>query len=265
MVQAFFMTRTMLSLPRDRAFHFGDGLFSTAQVLNGQIQLLELHKQRLQRGVELLGIDSADIGLVINDAIEQSVGCQLGVIKLVVTRGEGGRGYSDVGVSDANYYSRLTEFPEHYLAWRKQGVDLGVAQVRLGLQPMLAGLKHLNRLEQVMIRRELDRRALDEAVVLDINDNVIEGCSCNIFWSTDGQWYTPELSMAGVAGVMREHIVLALGKKGIVVKVVQQKLAELLCADTVFICNALMNVVPVNSIDGQSFSNRELGEILEIL
>ena len=137
-----------------------------------------------------------------------------------------------------------------------------LSPVRLGRNPMLAGLKHLNRLEQVLIRTHLEQTDADEALVLDSEGRITECCAANLFWRKGRDVFTPSLAQAGVNGIMRQFCLQQLAHAGFRVVEVNAKEEALLSADDVVICNALMPVIAVRAYDQQRWSSRELFQFL---
>jgi 4-amino-4-deoxychorismate lyase len=229
----------------DRSFQYGDGLFTTIRVKGGKAMLWDLHLQRLVSGAKALQIHSFDTD-ELTSQVQQAISAPDQVIKVLISRGQAGRGYSPQGIESPCCYISTAALPD-YRNWQQQGICLGVADFKLAQQPALAGLKHNNRLEQVLIKAELAERDVDELVVLDQSDAVIEVSAANLMFCKNGQWYTPTLDQAGVKGVMRQHLMAHLlvteGNFG---------LADLQQADALLICNALMGVVPVKQFAGQT-------------
>ena len=151
----------------DRGVQFGDGCFTTARILRGQVQLLSAHLVRLQTTCEKLFIPYDDWALLAQEMARLAQPHQDGVLKVIITRGAGGRGYSAAGCVNPTRILSVSPRPAHYLRWREEGISLSLSPVRLGRNPSLAGLKHLNRLEQVLIRSHLEQTDADEALVLD--------------------------------------------------------------------------------------------------
>ncbi|TRX56648.1 aminodeoxychorismate lyase [Thalassomonas sp. M1454] len=252
-----FTTTEQLSI-RDRGLAFGDGIFTTAQIVAGQVQHLGQHIKRLQQGCLRLGIEEvnwASVEAELNKAANSvALSLNKATLKVIITAGNSSRGYSRVGIKQANIIVTVSAFPEHYIDWQNKGISLGVSSVKLGHNPVLAGLKHLNRLEQVLVRNELDTLDVDEVVVTDIADNIIECNTANIFWLKDDIWYTPSLSMAGVSGIIREQVINVLAQDGHQVAVVDAKVDVLKQSDAIFICNSLLTIAPVKEFVGKAFS-----------
>ncbi|CAM3845631.1 aminodeoxychorismate lyase [Rheinheimera salexigens] len=230
----------------DRSFNYGDGIFTTMQVKAGLIQLWPLHLARLQHAATQLHfakIDWSSLETEVMAAITEPNQ----VIKILISRGEGGRGYSSQGIDTPKVYISCSALPDYHL-WRQQGITLGIAELKLAIQPALAGIKHTSRLEQVLIKQQLLHTEFDDLLVIDQQDFVCEVSAANIFFYRQQQWYTPSLERAGVAGVMRQHLMQQFD-----VKQVSWTLAQLNDVEAMFICNALMEIVPV-----QRFMLREL-------
>ena len=143
------------------------------------------------------------------------------------------------------------------------GIPLAICQGRLGDTPLLAGLKTLNRLEQVLLKAELEARDALEGLVLDRAENIVEAVTANVFWRQDSVVYTPALSTCGVTGVMRGWILRQLQQWGIVCHQVQAGLAALKTADELFLSNALMEVVPVTGIEDVTYQDHSLARQLQ--
>ena len=235
-------TETFLPIT-SRGLAYGDGIFTTAKIESGEVKALNLHIARLTEGAEWLGLtfESTLLTAHLQKLVTQF---PLAVLKVLLTAGEGGRGYSRANASAEKILITVHEFPKHYLNWQKKGIWLGLAGTALGINPLLAGKKHLNRLEQVFVRRELDTRKEDDIVVLDIHGQVVETSAGNIFWLPQGskQWQTPSVDNAGVDGLARQQLL-----SQIPTTVVETCSVDSLDkAEAIFICNSVMEVVPVS-------------------
>lgn len=243
----------------DRGLQYGDGCFSTVLIEHGVAQHWPLHRQRLQWGLDKLAITGVDF-----DAIEQHMRQQAnelgeGVIKLTVTRGSGGRGYSPPAQSRPRWWLSQHTIPDNYrsLAWRQSGLTLGISSVRLAKQPLLAGFKHLNRLEQVLVKQEISQKGWQDALVLDTDGAVIETSSANVFWKKDDEFYTPRLDQCGIKGIQRCLVIRALKAKGIEVHRVREPVTTILSADHVFACNSIMGTVSVSRVDSSVYTHTD--------
>lgn len=234
----------------ERGLQFGDGLFETMVLRAGRLSLIELHLTRLFEGLVRLGIavDNAEIRRQL-DGFIQSLPASDAVIKLIVTRGSSERGYSCPQSTPASIILQSFPFSSPSADTYEQGVALFLCQTQLGWSPLLAGLKHLNRLEQVMARRELQAHNADEGLLLDLEGNVIEASASNVFWVRDGGLFTPDLQRCGVAGVIRALICCELAPAlGLPVVEGHYSLSDVYQADEVFLSNALLGCMPVRQI-----------------
>lgn len=228
----------------DRGLSYGDGVFETIRLHQYSPVLLPQHLARLHLGLERLGI-ALDHD-VLNQEID-ALGAQFpdtGVLKIIVTRGTGGRGYQPANNADTTRILSLHPLPDYGDA-PDCGVDVQVCNQRLALQPALAGIKHLNRLEQVLAAQELREATAMEGIMMDMDSNVVEGTRSNIFWAEQDSLYTPDLSQCGVEGIMRNYLIGNLAQA----KVCESSPVERLCnADEIFLCNSVFGVWPVKRI-----------------
>lgn len=244
--------------PSDRAFNYGDGVFTTLCIENSQPQLLSFHINRLIYDASAIGITLDETALeqaivdfatkqVLNNVSTQSK-CTKQVLKVHVSAGIGGRGYArdDENVPQVRF--SFHPYPVHYAALAEQGMALICAETALAIQPLLAGVKHMNRLEQVLIKREIKASGADDAIVCDTQDHVVESSIGNVFFYANGTWYTPSLKGSGVNGVVRQCLIQALLNDNQALNVGEYELSALAKAECVVVTNALMGVMPVNAI-----------------
>ncbi|USD64408.1 aminodeoxychorismate lyase [Vibrio sp. SCSIO 43136] len=239
----------------NRSFQYGDGCFSTILVREGKPQLWDFHRQRMSACLKVLRIDEPEWTQVLTWIEQLAQSMTLGGIKVHVCRGAGSRGYGIDGAGETQVTVNDFAYPNHYQRWQQVGVALGVSRVKLGHQPILAGHKHNNRLEQVLIKADAQDQGELDTVVLDIDERVIETSIANLFWvNAQGQVCTPDLRSCGVAGVMRRQVLTLLKQMGVEVKVDHFMLGDLMQAKTVWMTNSLMEIVPISSIDGYRFA-----------
>ncbi|XXD10215.1 aminodeoxychorismate lyase [Klebsiella sp. R445] len=246
----------------DRAVQFGDGCFTTARIVGNQVYMLPAHLRRLQQACEKLLIPYTQWQTLEAEMQQLARGQQSGVLKVILTRGAGGRGYSGTACQAPTRILSVSPYPAHYSRWQETGITLALSPIRLGRNPALAGLKHLNRLEQVLIRSHLEQTEADEALVLDSDGWLTECCAANLFWRKGTTVFTPRLDQAGVDGIMRQHCMAQLAQSPFRVVEVTAEPDALREADEVLICNALMPLVPVRSWDDTCWSSRELYHFL---
>lgn len=231
----------------DRAASYGDGVFTTMRVAQGRVALFDYHVRRLiaDAGRLAIRLEQAAVATAIRQAARTS---EHGVVKVLVSAGEGGRGYARNADSAAALHVSHHPLPAHYASSVEDGFTLTTARTRLASQPLLAGIKHLNRLEQVLVKQELKLSQADDALVCDYQGQVIEASAANVFWFRDGTWYTPDLSNCGVNGVMRSFIVDWMKKHNVPFETGQFSLDVCLAADSMMLTNALMELMPVSRV-----------------
>jgi 4-amino-4-deoxychorismate lyase len=232
---------------QDRGLAYGDGLFETIAVSAGQPALLERHLARLDKGCMRLGIPVDLVSL----ASELQAFCAAlgeGVAKLILTRGDGLRGYGPPASATPRRILMGSPLPSYPASYAEQGVRLFPCVTRLAEQPLLAGIKHLNRLEQVLARAEWQDAEYAEGLLRDCSGRVIEGVYSNLFLLREGALITADLKRCGVAGVMRAELLEQGRALGWPVEVRDIDYAELLDADEVFLCNSVYGVWPVRAL-----------------
>jgi len=245
----------------DRGFQYGDGLFETIAVEKGQAVFLDWHLERLKAGCHRLYIPFPGNELL---AFEAKALCQdsgKAVLKLILTRGSGGRGYRQPDVIQTTRVLTLHPFPSFpgsslgmfSCAYEEQGIAARFCTTRLGLNPSLAGIKHLNRLEQVLARAEWNDSAIQEGIMLDMNDHVIEGTMTNLFYVKNDTLFTASLVLAGVAGVMRSIIMALSAQHNLPVIEHTFTKDELFSADEIFVSNSIIGIWPINKIANTRF------------
>ena len=232
----------------DRGLAYGDGLFETLRLRQGRAPLLDWHWARLDTGCKRLAIEfpaqalRADLSLILARAAT----LEDAVVKIVLTRGAGGRGYSVSPGAEPTRLVMLFDWPERPSSWWQEGVKVWPCETRLGINPALAGIKHLNRLENVLARLEWSDSAVAEGLMRSTQGAYIEGTSSNLFLVQANCLVTPDLTESGVAGIIRALILdrwatefpipLRTGT------IDEQMLAS---ADEVFLTNSLIGAWPV--------------------
>lgn len=224
----------------DRGLAYGDGLFETMRAHDGRLPWWDAHWARLAHGAKRLRLPLPDRGQVAREAntlLSEASADPGGVLKLVVTRGSGGRGYMPPADSAPMWILSRHRLPPPP---RTGGLHLRWCETRLALQPVLAGLKHCNRLEQVLARGEWSDPGIDEGLVRDMDGNVVSATAANLFVLRNGRWHTPPIDRCGVAGVCRSWLLP-------VSAAVETRLGddEVVTADAVVLCNAVRGILPV--------------------
>lgn len=253
---------------KDRGLAYGDGLFETISIKGGQPRLLQRHLARLAEGCRRLALP-LDLSTMQAELLAFSGLLGEGVAKLIVTRGEGPRGYAAPALTQPRRILQAAPAPAYPLQHATDGIRLYPCRTRLAEQPLLAGLKHLNRLEQVLARSEWQDAEHAEGLMRDVSGRVIEAVFSNLFLVVGGTLITPELSRCGVAGVMRAELLERAHLLGMSVEVRDVAFAELLAADEVFLCNSLYGIWPVRALEARDWSvgpaTRKLQAILRDL
>ncbi len=245
-------------LKYDRGLHYGDGLFETIAVKSGSAELLDKHINRLKEGCVRLKLINIDFNNIREEIENRAENITKGVIKLIVTRGIGGRGYLAPDNMKTNYIILDYPWPNFNPDSWDKGIAVKKCDLVLSQQPLLAGIKHLNRLENVMARMELIDTEFKEGLLCDSEHNVIEATSSNVFIVVDNIIKTPILENSGVAGIMREHII-ALAQENKLQLDLQEISYESLCdADEIFLTNSIIGIWPVTKLNERIYSNLSL-------
>lgn len=239
--------------PADRGLAYGDGLFETMAARDGRIAHLDRHLSRLETGCERLGFAAPPRRLLEFELDEILPADGRWLVKLIVTRGPGARGYAPPVSPSPTRIVGLMPWPDRPIAHYTHGIGLVTLTFRLATNPALAGLKHLNRLEQVLARTELAKHDAEEGLLLDNRDFVIGGTSSNLFFVTGTTLTTPNLDRCGVAGIMRALVLDHADLAHLDVSIRDVKLSELEAADEIFVTNAVIGIWPVRRLDGKLF------------
>ena len=231
----------------DRGLQYGDGLFETIAVPDGRPRFLDWHLERLTDGARRLGFPALDTGLLRREVEAISSGSRC-IVKLVVTRGSGPRGYRPPQAPQPRRIVAASDWPQ---ATPATGARVGWCRTRLGRNPDLAGLKHLNRLEQVLARSEWDDGVMDEGLMCDEVGHVITATQANLFAKIGGRWVTPRLDQCGVAGIMRRAFRTWQAAQGVAVEEREVLRADVESASALLLTNALVGAWPVRELAGR--------------
>jgi 4-amino-4-deoxychorismate lyase len=243
----------------DRGLSYGDGVFRTVKVVQGLPEHWPAHYQKLVKDCSAIGIVCPNADVLIND-VEQlfSIDELASVAKIIITRGEGARGYNPPAITNPMRVvikSSLPNYPQQHF---DEGVSLHLCETRVGHQPKLAGVKHLNRLENVLARMEWHDPQIADGLMLDIANNVIECTAANIFARYGNVLMTPQLDQCGVSGVTRKQIMARAHTLLLKTVVETMDLKQLLSADEVIICNSLYGVWQVRQLEHQKWLKQDL-------
>jgi 4-amino-4-deoxychorismate lyase len=238
--------------PADRGLAYGDGLFETMAAHDGAIRWLDHHMERLLAGCVRLGIGGVDEAALRSEIAAHCPPRGRAVVKLIVTRGVGTRGYRPPERCEPTRILSISSWPAYPSGHYTNGIRVHTCELRLGENPHLAGMKHLNRLEQVLAQMEITRGQADEGLLLDAHDRVVGGGSSNVFGVWQEELLTPSLERCGVRGVMRRVVLDAAAKLGLRVAERDLPRPRFDRADEIFVTNALFGIWPVTEIDGRA-------------
>lgn len=232
----------------DRAVHYGDGVFETIACPQGTPRLLAAHLARLAEGCARLGIAAPARELLHGEISRMAHGGERCVVKLIVSRGPAlTRGYRPHGGEKATRILLRYAWPSYDPALERDGVRVRTARVRLGENPALAGVKHLNRLEQVLAAADLTDA--DEALLYSSSGALVGGIMSNVFLIEGTTLLTPQLDTCGVAGVMRSAVLQSAAAQGIKVDIRRLRAEDLSRVREIFLTNALIGIRPVRVLD----------------
>jgi len=247
----------------DRGLQYGDGLFETLALRDGEPLLWDRHVQRLGEGCRRLGLPAPEASLLREEVTRIAGSAARAVAKIILTRGTAGRGYRADAASSATRIVQRLPWPAYPVAAGKEGVAVRWCETRLAHQPRLAGMKHLNRLEQVLARAEW-QDDYAEGLMRDTDGLVIEGTKTNLFLvRDDGTVVTPDLSQSGVAGVMRAQILDSAAALGMccIIQAVTTDMVE--SAQELFLTNSLIGIWPIRRIEARHYVVGQISQALQ--
>lgn len=237
---------------RDRGLHYGDGLFETLACVRGRVRFADRHWMRLSAGCARLGIRYEDWPALEEEVVRLAALHDRSIVKVIITRGDAvTRGYGPSGREQARRCVLQWAWPRDDDARFDTGVQVRTARLRLGENPALAGLKHLNRLEQVLARAELAGSDADEALLFAGSGTLVSGTMSNVFLVRDGMLETPRLDRCGVAGVMRAVVIERATASGLACREHVLDHDALAAADEIFLTNARIGIWPVLALDAR--------------
>ncbi len=232
----------------DRGLAYGDGVFRTLRVSRGKALCWQRHYQKLQTDCQALGLSCPNYSVLCKEINQIAAANPESVLKIIITRGPGPRGYRVTAEMQPTRIIMANSLPDYPPSYHEQGVSLRVCDLRLSLQPRLAGIKHLNRLENVMARQEWNDASIAEGLLLDSEGYVIGGTMTNLFMLKSNELWTPDLTRCGVAGVQRKRVLEQAAASDIPCAERNILLEQLLQADEIFITNSVIGVWQVREI-----------------
>ncbi|MBT8129127.1 MAG: aminodeoxychorismate lyase [Gammaproteobacteria bacterium] len=242
----------------DRGLHYGDGIFETIACEDSHPVFVHQHLQRMENAAGKL-----DIPFPGRHRLQQDIGRLLAgnegkcVIKVILTRGSGKRGYRYDRGQAATRISMRSSWPHHVTEWQQHGIIVRFCETPVSLNPALAGIKSLNRLENVIASSELGT-AHDEGFMSDIDGHVIEGTMSNLFAVIEGALVTPDLSRGGIKGIIREQILDIAKNSNIKHEIRDIGRDELLSSGEIFICNSVTGICRVKQLEQQHYAQARM-------
>ena len=238
--------------PLERGLHYGDGLFETIACLGGRPRFVTLHLERLRAGCARLGIQFPAPDELRHEILSVAAGAERAIVKVLLTRGPAvARGYGTTGAEQPTRLTLRYRWQEHPRP-AADGVRVRTAALRLAESPALAGLKHLNRLEQVLARREWSDAGIAEALMFSTGGRLISGVMSNVFLVEGGVLRTPRLDRCGVAGIMRQVVLREAARAGIAAEEAVLEGTDLARTRELFLTSAVIGLRPVRSLDGRA-------------
>lgn len=229
-----------------RALHYGDGVFRTLLKVGGELIDLRGQIARLRADAAVLGLTPPAAARLVDAARQATRGRSQSVVKLLLWRAGQARGYRPRS-RRCESLALAYPLPNYGAACWSRGIDAFVSSLRLSAQPALAGIKHLNRLEQVLASRDWPAGA-HEGILCDAGGAPVCGSRSNLFWVRRGVLFTPTLADCGVAGRVRERVLALADRLGYPVRVERRPLSELFEAEEAFVTNSLIGIWPLRRL-----------------
>ena len=239
---------------RDRGLMYGDGVFRTFMLRGGKPLRWPRQYAKLAADCGVLRIACPAADVLERDLAAVAMRFPDCVVRIVITRGAGERGYAIPAAASPVRVVCASPLPDYPQRHYDRGVRVQLCRIRLAAQPALAGVKHLNRLENVLARAEWNDPGIAEGLLCDADDNVIGGTMSNVFAVSSGELVTPDLARCGVAGVQRELVIGLARSNNIPVRIANVSIDELLAADEVFLVNSVIGVWQIAEFGQKSWS-----------
>lgn len=238
---------------QDRGLQYGDGLFETVAVRNGRPLCWQEHLIRLEDSCRRLGLRYPGESVLTDETKSLLHDTEHAVLKLTLTRGTTGRGYRPSPDAETTRILSLKPWPDYPPERRHTGVHVRICNTRLGSNPVLAGMKHLNRLEQVMARGEWEGPAIAEGLMQNQAGDVIEGTMSNLFIYREDKLMTPDVGECGIAGIIRGRVLALANDMPLDAMIATINLHDVETADELFLCNSLMGIWPVTAVGEKTY------------
>ncbi|UTH72695.1 aminodeoxychorismate lyase [Chromobacterium sp. IIBBL 290-4] len=246
----------------DRGLAYGDGVFRTLRLRHGIPWMWRWQYARLRDDAARMRLPLPDEAALLDELLQLGREHASAVGKIVVTRGVGARGYSMVAATGSTRIVSVSPWAGYPAAYGEQGVNARWCELRLSAQPRLAGIKHLNRLENVLARSEWDDPAIQEGLLLDQDGWLVEGTMSNVYLLRGAQLLTPKLDCCGVNGAVRDWLTENVSSFGLEFIESRLSAADLIDAEAVFLSNSLMGIWPLARLGDKTWSPSPLLQTL---
>ena len=240
----------------DRGLLYGDSLFETIPLIDGRALMMDDHLARLKKGVFKLGFNvdistlKRELGLFIKH-INLDQKYNKNVLRITLTRSEQSRGYQPIAGIPANRMLSIHDWPEYDKTIYSSGMNIGLSQIQYAQQPFLAGIKHGNRLEQVLAAQSISNDQ-DDVLMSDTQEHIISTSKGNIFLQFNDEWFTPDLRLCGIDGVIRSAILSLFSSTKVACSIGNMTIAELFDRKdeikAAFCCNSILGVAPIKTL-----------------
>ena len=235
----------------DRGLAYGDGVFRTMLARHGMPIAWDRHYRKLARDCAVLDLPCPSAAVLAGELSRALDAAATQVAKIILTRGSGLRGYAPPKEASPTRIVITGPAPQYPLEYERAGVEVHLCHTRLAFQPRLAGVKHLNRLENVLAQAEWSDPAIPEGLVMDGEGHIVGGTHSNVFLVEDGGLVTPGLARCGVAGVTRERVMEAAVARGITCREEPVPQSRLLGADAALLVNSVIGVWAIRACAGR--------------
>ena len=245
----------------DRSLLYGDGIFTTIAINNGRPLFLKQHLDRLVHDGQKLKINHISLASIETALFKAIQGLDYAIARITISRSSGERGYLCTQ-GEPVYWITVSDWPVHIEKFRKLGIRVRICQQRLASNPSLAGIKHCNRLEQVLARNEWHTDNYQEGLMLDSADNVLEGTMSNLFLIKEGKMLTPDLTFAGVEGIIRALIIDIAKQQNIPLTIARVSRQDIETAEALFVTNSVIGIWPITQLDEHYFNQHPMLQLL---
>lgn len=246
----------------DRGLSYGDGVFRTLRIQQGSPFCWHRHYEKLLHDCHALQIACPDKDVLLHE-LERLSGTESGIAKITVTRGNGERGYAPTSDVEPTRVVSFHPAPVYDEILYSDGISPHLCELKLSRQPRLAGIKHLNRLENVLAAGECQAAGAPEGLLLDDEGYVISGTRSNLFAFIDGRLITPDLTASGVAGVQRDRVMAWAEQNDVRCEVARVRMIDLLGAEEMFLVNSVFGLWPIARLNGKDYTQRNISRAIQ--